>query len=135
MLPVKKGFCIATSLVFSAHTSALAYSAYPTKPVRLLIPPPPAGGSDTLGRLLREGMQDMWVQSVVVDNRGGASGRLAAALAAKSALNGNRKSVTENFNTHRKGAKTRRKRKEELTFAIPLQPLRLCGKDFAPGCQ
>jgi tripartite-type tricarboxylate transporter receptor subunit TctC len=57
---------------------------YPTKPIRLLIPAPPAGGTDTLGRLIRSGFQDIWSQLVVVDNRGGASGRIAAAAAAKA---------------------------------------------------
>jgi tripartite-type tricarboxylate transporter receptor subunit TctC len=57
---------------------------YPTKPIRLLIPAPPAGGTDTLGRLIRGGFQDIWPQPVVVDNRGGASGRIAAAAAAKA---------------------------------------------------
>ena len=57
---------------------------YPNKPIRLLIPSPPAGGTDTLGRLIRDGMQEMWSQTVVVDNRGGASGRIAAAAAAKA---------------------------------------------------
>lgn len=57
---------------------------YPHKPIRMLIPSPPAGGTDTLGRLLQEGFQEMWGQTVVVDNRGGASGRIAAAAAAKA---------------------------------------------------
>ena len=57
---------------------------YPNKPIRMLIPSPPAGGTDTLGRLIREGMQEMWGQTVVVDNRGGASGRIAAAATAKA---------------------------------------------------
>ena len=61
---------------------------YPAKPIRFIIPAPPAGGTDTLGRLLREGMQQTWNQTVVVDNRGGASGRLAAAVAAKAAPDG-----------------------------------------------
>jgi len=57
---------------------------YPSKPIRMLIPSPPAGGTDTLGRLLRDGLQASLGQTVVVDNRGGASGRIAAALAAKA---------------------------------------------------
>ena len=57
---------------------------YPTKPIRLLIPSPPGGGTDILGRLLKEGLTDLWQQPVVVDNRGGASGRIAAAAAAKA---------------------------------------------------
>jgi tripartite-type tricarboxylate transporter receptor subunit TctC len=57
---------------------------YPTKPVRLLIPSPPGGGTDILGRLLKEGFTELWGQPIVVDNRGGASGRIAAAATAKA---------------------------------------------------
>jgi len=57
---------------------------YPGKPIRLLIPSPPGGGTDILGRMLKEGLQERWAQPVVVDNRGGASGRIAAAAAAKA---------------------------------------------------
>ncbi len=54
----------------------------------MLIPSPPGGGTDILGRLLQQGMIDLWSQPVVVDNRGGASGQIAAAAAAKSAPDG-----------------------------------------------
>ena len=57
---------------------------YPTKPIRLVIPSPPGGGTDTLGRLLKEGFTESWGQPIVVDNRGGASGRIAAAAVAKA---------------------------------------------------
>ena len=57
---------------------------YPNKPIRLLIPSPPGGGTDILGRILKEGLTDLWGQPVVVDNRGGASGRIAGAAAAKA---------------------------------------------------
>ena len=68
-----------------AHAQA---PAYPHKPIRLLIPSPPGGGTDTLGRLLQQGMTELWGQPVVVDNRGGASGQIAAAATAKSAPDG-----------------------------------------------
>ena len=61
---------------------------YPSKPIRLLIPSPPGGGTDILGRILKEGLTDLWSQPVVVDNRGGASGRIAAAAVAKAAPDG-----------------------------------------------
>ncbi len=61
---------------------------YPHKPIRLLIPSPPGGGTDILGRLLQQGMIELWSQPVVVDNRGGASGRIAAAAAAKATPDG-----------------------------------------------
>jgi tripartite-type tricarboxylate transporter receptor subunit TctC len=61
---------------------------YPSKPIRLLIPSPPGGGTDILGRILKEGLTDVWLQPVVVDNRGGASGRIAAAATARASPDG-----------------------------------------------
>lgn len=66
---------------------ALAQS-YPDKPLRLLIPSPPGGGTDLLGRIIKDGLTEMWGQPVVVDNRGAASGRVAAAAAAKAPADG-----------------------------------------------
>ena len=76
--------------VFAALTFAHFANAqpYPTKPIRLLIPSPPGGGTDILGRILKEGLTELWGQPVVVDNRGGASGRIAAAALAKAAPDG-----------------------------------------------
>jgi tripartite-type tricarboxylate transporter receptor subunit TctC len=76
---------LATLLAAVALTSAaFAQQPYPNKPIRLLIPSPPGGGTDILGRLLKEGLTELWAQPVVVDNRGGASGRIAAAAVAKA---------------------------------------------------
>jgi tripartite-type tricarboxylate transporter receptor subunit TctC len=73
-------------------TAALAPCApaqqYPNKPIRLLIPSPPGGGTDILGRILKEGLTELWLQPVVVDNRGGASGRIAAAATARASPDG-----------------------------------------------
>jgi len=73
-------------------TVAVAHSAfaqqYPHKPIRLLIPSPPGGGTDILGRILQNGLTDLWSQPVVVDNRGGASGRIAGAAAARATPDG-----------------------------------------------
>ncbi len=67
---------------------AIAQSAvaqqYPNKPIRMLIPAPPGGGTDILGRILASGITDLWSQIVVVDNRGGASGRIGGAAVAKA---------------------------------------------------
>ena len=76
--------CAAALLAGAAFANAQSNTNYPNKPIRMLIPSPPAGGTDTLGRLIREGFQDLWGQPVVIDNRGGASGRIAAAAAAKA---------------------------------------------------
>lgn len=72
----------------TAHAQSAATPPYPTKPIRMLIPSPPGGGTDILGRLLQQGMLDMWGQPVVTDNRGGASGQIAANAVAKAAPDG-----------------------------------------------
>jgi tripartite-type tricarboxylate transporter receptor subunit TctC len=73
-------------------TVALAQSVfaqqYPNKPIRVLIPAPPGGGTDILGRILTSGLTDLWSQTMVVDNRGGASGRIAAAAVARASPDG-----------------------------------------------
>jgi tripartite-type tricarboxylate transporter receptor subunit TctC len=78
---------IAVSAVAAPAPSLLA-QPYPNKPIRLLIPSPAGGGTDILGRILKEGLTDLWRQPVVVDNRGGASGRIAAAAVAKATPDG-----------------------------------------------
>src|SRR5258706_7233772 len=80
------------TFVVVALTVALVPAAsaqpYPDKPIRLLIPSPPGGGTDLLGRIIKDGFTEMWGQPVVADNRGGASGRVAAAAAAKAPADG-----------------------------------------------
>jgi tripartite-type tricarboxylate transporter receptor subunit TctC len=68
--------------------AADANGAYPTQPVRLLIPQIPGGSTDILARLLAQKLTEKWGQQVVVDNRGGANGIIGSDIAAKSAPNG-----------------------------------------------
>jgi tripartite-type tricarboxylate transporter receptor subunit TctC len=62
--------------------------AWPAKPVRLIIPFPPGGSNDVIGRMFATQLGDRLGQQVVVDNRGGAGGIIGADLAAKSAPDG-----------------------------------------------
>ena len=75
-------------LATAALTPPVLAQQYPNKPIRMLVPSPPGGGTDILGRILKEGLTELWSQPVVVDNRGGASGRIAAAAVAKAAPDG-----------------------------------------------
>jgi tripartite-type tricarboxylate transporter receptor subunit TctC len=61
---------------------------YPSKPVRLVLPYPPGGGSDTIARPLAQRLGEALGQQVVVENRGGAGGNIGMEHAARSAPDG-----------------------------------------------
>jgi tripartite-type tricarboxylate transporter receptor subunit TctC len=65
-----------------------AADAYPSKPVRLIVPFPPGGPADVLGRAIAQRLSEKWHQPVVVDNKGGANTLIAAQEAARSAPDG-----------------------------------------------
>src|SRR5260221_8254846 len=69
-------------------TAAQAQDAYPSKPLRLILPFPPGGGTDILGRLVAERLAARLGQPVVTDNRGGAGGNVGAEAAARAAPDG-----------------------------------------------
>jgi tripartite-type tricarboxylate transporter receptor subunit TctC len=62
--------------------------AFPTKPVRLIVPFPPGGATDIIGRLVAGKMQEVWGQPVIVENRPGAGTVVGTDLVAKSAPDG-----------------------------------------------
>jgi tripartite-type tricarboxylate transporter receptor subunit TctC len=70
-----------------ACSSALAQS-YPARPVRLLVPSTPGGSVDTLARTIATRLTERWGQQVVVDNRAGAGGVIAAETTAKAPADG-----------------------------------------------
>ena len=78
----------ATPLVAGVLLSAAAAGAYPDKAIRWVIPFPAGGGSDIVGRVVTQKLSERIGQQVVVDNRGGASGNIAAELVARSAPDG-----------------------------------------------
>ena len=61
---------------------------YPTRPVKLIVPFPPGGNTDIVGRLLAQKLSDSFGQQVYVENRGGAGGTIGAEAAAKSPNDG-----------------------------------------------
>ncbi|HYC47521.1 MAG TPA: tripartite tricarboxylate transporter substrate binding protein [Burkholderiales bacterium] len=65
-----------------------AAQAYPTKPVRLISPYPPGGGTDATARIIAQALGEQLGQQVIVDVRAGATGRIGTELAAKSAADG-----------------------------------------------
>ena len=74
--------------MLAGGASLTAHAAWPERPIRFIVPFPPGGGADIMARpmtaLLGRNLGQQWV----VDNRGGAGGTLAAALAANAAPDG-----------------------------------------------
>src|SRR3954469_6275490 len=68
--------------------AAGAQEAYPSRPVRFILPFPPGGGTDILGRLIAERLSAGLGQPVITENRGGAGGNVGAEAAARSAPDG-----------------------------------------------
>lgn len=69
------------------HVAGHAQS-FPSRPVRMVVPYPPGGGADINARLLAQGLLQKWGQTVVVDNRGGATGMIGGSLVANSSPDG-----------------------------------------------
>ena len=76
-----------TGLFALAATAGQAQS-YPTKPVRLIVPFPPGGSVDYVARILSQKLGENLGQSIIVDNRGGASGTIGTYEAARAAPDG-----------------------------------------------
>ncbi len=74
-------------LMFS-HLGALAQAAYPDKPLRFIVPYPPAGGTDVIARIVQGRLQALLGQNIIIDNKGGAGGSLGTELASKAAPDG-----------------------------------------------
>lgn len=71
-----------------ATTSVACAAEYPTKPIRMIVPEAPGSGSDIIARLLGSLLTDTWGFPVVVDNRPGASGMIAAQVVVKAPADG-----------------------------------------------
>jgi tripartite-type tricarboxylate transporter receptor subunit TctC len=78
---------VATAVTVAAQAVTTA-SAYPTKPVRILVPTPPGGGNDIMARMAAQKMNERWSQAVVVDNRPGAGGQIAMETSARATPDG-----------------------------------------------
>ena len=72
----------------AADACAQAADAYPTKPIRLIVPFPPGGSNDIIGRYLANHLSERFGKQVVIDNRGGAGGLIGTETAANSLADG-----------------------------------------------
>lgn len=80
-------------LIFLLLSAALSPATgiaqtYPTKSIRLIIPYPPGGGTDIIGRTVAQKLSEAFSQQVMVDNRGGAGGTIGTDIVAKSGADG-----------------------------------------------
>ncbi len=95
-----------------------AHAQYPTRPVKLIVPFPPAGATDIVGRIVAQKLEEKFGRPVVVDNKPGAGGSIGSDLAAKSAPDGYTLLMATS-STHSVGPSLQK---------LPYDPL----KDFAP---
>jgi len=79
-------FSVALCLCATAHIAAAAQ--FPVKPIRLITPYPPGGGTDAVARPVAVAFNKAWGQPVVVDNRGGGGGIIAAQMVATAPPDG-----------------------------------------------
>src|SRR5213595_1645610 len=77
-----------TAILAATLVSGVAAAAYPDKPVRIVVPYPPGGASDTTARVLSEKLKEVTGGTFVVENRPGANGNIAAEMVAKSPADG-----------------------------------------------
>jgi tripartite-type tricarboxylate transporter receptor subunit TctC len=113
-----KGFIFRIFSIFLVSFSAIAQS-YPSKPIRIVVPFPVGGIADIYSRLIGNRLAELWGQPVVVENRTGAGGNIAAELVAKSAPDGYTL-VMGSIGTHAVNV--------TLFSKLPYDPVR----DFAP---
>lgn len=81
-------FAFAASGAAALARPALAQGNWPVRPVRLVVAWPPGGSVDTLARIVQPRLQDALGQPIVIENKGGASGSIGAAEAARAAPDG-----------------------------------------------
>lgn len=88
MKRVMRGAAVVLAGALVVVAIGAAAQSYPVKPIRLIVPYPPAGATDILGRIIGQKLGESLGQQVVIENRPGASGIIGADLAAKAAPDG-----------------------------------------------
>ena len=85
IIAVASFFAFAATALVANSVSA---QAYPSKPIRLIVPWPPGGGTDAAARIMAQALSDDLGEQIVVDNRPGATGRIGTELAARASADG-----------------------------------------------
>src|SRR5882672_10234774 len=78
----------ATFIALAAASFVAAAQGFPERPIKIVVPLPPGGSPDTIARVLSQGLQGVWSQPVVVENRTGGNQNIGADAVAKSAPDG-----------------------------------------------
>jgi tripartite-type tricarboxylate transporter receptor subunit TctC len=112
---------VAVSLCAAVAPAPAAAQAYPSKPIRMIVPFTPGTGIDILARTVGQKLSERWGQPVVIDNKPGASGNIGSDLTAKSPPDGYTLMMT--VNTYASNASLYRK--------LPFDPVR----DITPVMQ
>ena len=87
-MKVLRRCCVAAALACAAISGSLHAQAYPSKPIRWIVPFPPGGGTDVISRALAQKLTEAWGQQVIADNRPGSGGTIGLAAAAKLPADG-----------------------------------------------
>ena len=110
--------CIAAGLASLLAAPALAQTAYPSQPLKLIVPYPAGGATDTLARTIGQKLQEAWGQTALVENRPGAGGTIGNQFVAKAPADGHTMLI----------AITALIQQPQLMEKLPYDPL----KDFVP---
>lgn len=94
----RRGF-VAAAAVWGAAPAVVRGQDFPSKQVRVVVPYPAGGGTDLVARLIVPKLAERWKQTVVIDNKGGASGILGSEIVAKAAPDGYTLLVTTSAHT------------------------------------
>ncbi len=105
----------------TAAPAAFGQAAFPSRPIKFVVPFPPGGATDLVGRLLAARLQDSWGQTVVVENKAGASGMIGTEQVARAAPDGH--TVLVAITTHIQNP--------AIFAKVPFDPI----KDFEPVSQ
>jgi tripartite-type tricarboxylate transporter receptor subunit TctC len=79
---------VALAALLTTGQPAAAQGSYPSRPINLIVPFPPGGSTDVIGRIVAEGMRRVLGQPVIIDNRAGASGMLGTGAIVRAAPDG-----------------------------------------------
>lgn len=118
LMRVKRAAAVLSAGVMIVVAGSAMAQAYPVKPLRVIVPFPPGGATDIMGRFVAQKLGEAFGQQAIVDNRPGANGTLGLDIAAKAAPDGHTLVVGQNGNLSISPGLTK----------VPYDPLR----DFSP---